>query len=446
MKKSLIYLASVATLFATACTSYEMDMPENPDQPEVGKPVPTQVIYEANPRFFATSDCLNALSNQLSRINSLGCDILWIMPVCEPGTDATSIGSPYCIKNYTAINPQYGTIADLKNLVDKAHGMGMTVILDWIANHTSFDNAWITEHPDWFIRDATGNIVSPQGWNDVAQLNWNDASVAPQIEAAMAEAMEFWVAQAGIDGFRCDYANGLPYAAWQAIIDQINAKYSGLMWLAETENTNYYNYGFDMIYDWNSAPTISSAFTGGKPSGVVQEGVSAWNLVPEGKSILRYAFNHDTASEQPIDSYYGSVDAIPAAYVCAAFLNGTPLIYSSMDATGLSGTQSFFNYTTLTFSDEITPVYAAINSAFKATADVRRGECADFSNTDVVCFTYSIPGQTLLVAVNTTGSEQNIVSPIELRNSTMTDLLTGSATQVPLEITLAPYGYTFLMN
>lgn len=440
MNKIASFIATVAA-FAAGCTSYEIDMPANPAEPVIGNEVSTNVIYQANPRFFGDNECLKGLTRQVSRIAGMECDILWVMPVYEPG-ELNGIGSPYCIRDFKAVNPRYGTMTDLKELVNTAHSSGMKVILDWVANHTAWDCSWITEHPDWYVKDAAGNIVSPSGWSDVAQLNFANADM----RAAMKDAMLFWVEQLGIDGYRCDYADGVPHDFWSDVITALRAKNSDMIMLAETANPDYYADGFDMIYDWNSSTTISSAFNGGKPADVVKEATEALAKVPDGKSILRYVFNHDVAAENNVATMFGAREGVPAAYVLASMLNGTPMIYSSMDVEGLSGKLSFFNYMTLDFSTSLSDEYKAINAAFKASAEVRRGELRDFSNSSVVCFTRAIPGHNLLVAVNTTGSEKSVKSPISLAGSAMTGLIDGKQVTVPVEISLEPYSYTILMN
>lgn len=441
MNKIASFIATVAAFAATGCTSYEIDMPANPAEPVIGNEVSTNVIYQANPRFFGDNECLKGLTRQVSRIAGMECDILWVMPVYEPG-ELNGIGSPYCIRDFKAVNPRYGTMTDLKELVNTAHSSGMKVILDWVANHTAWDCSWITEHPDWYVKDAAGNIVSPSGWSDVAQLNFANADM----RAAMKDAMLFWVEQLGIDGYRCDYADGVPHDFWSDVITALRAKNSDMIILAETANPDYYADGFDMIYDWNSSTTISAAFNGGKPADVVKEATEALAKVPDGKSILRYVFNHDVAAENNVATMFGAPEGVPAAYVLASMLNGTPMIYSSMDVEGLSGKLSFFNYMTLDFSTSLSDEYKAINAAFKASAEVRRGELRDFSNSSVVCFTRAIPGHNLLVAVNTTGSEKSVKSPISLAGSTMTGLIDGKQVTVPVEISLEPYSYTILMN
>ena len=441
MNKITSIIATVAALAATACTSYEIDMPANPEPPTVGREVSSNVIYQANPRFFGENECLKALTAQLDRISGMDCDILWVMPVYETG-ELNGIGSPYCVRDFKALNPRYGTSADLKELVASAQSKGMKVILDWVANHTAWDCPWITQHPDWYVKDAQGNIVSPSGWADVAQLDFSN----PDLRSAMKDAMLYWVNTYGIDGYRCDYADGVPHDFWSSVITDLKAIEPELIMLAETSDTACYADGFDMIYDWNSAPTISSVFKGGKPADTVKEAVSALDKVPDGKSILRYVFNHDVAAENNVATMYGSPEGVPAAYVVASMLNGTPMIYSSMDAEGLSGELSFFNYRTLDFSTALSDEYAAINEAFKASAEVRRGELTDYSNSSVVCFTRSIPGQTLLVAVNTTGNTQKVRTPIVLAGSTMKNILDGSSVDIPYEIEIGPYAYTIMMN
>lgn len=441
MNKIASFIATVAAFAATGCTSYEIDMPANPAEPVIGNEVSTNVIYQANPRFFGDNECLKGLTRQVSRIAGMECDILWVMPVYEPG-ELNGIGSPYCIRDFKAVNPRYGTMTDLKELVNTAHSSGMKVILDWVANHTAWDCSWITVHPDWYVRDAAGNIVSPSGWSDVAQLNFANADM----RAAMKDAMLFWVEQLGIDGYRCDYADGVPHDFWSDVITALRAKNSDMIMLAETANPDYYADGFDMIYDWNSSTTISSAFNGGKLADVVKEATEALAKVPDGKSILRYVFNHDVAADNNVATMFGAPEGVPAAYVLASMLNGTPMIYSSMDVEGLSGKLSFFNYLTLDFSTSLSDEYKAINAAFKASAEVRRGELRDFSNSSVVCFTRAIPGHNLLVAVNTTGSEKSVKSPISLAGSTMTGLIDGKRVTVPVEISLELYSYTILMN
>ena len=214
--KIATYMAGMALVLGS-CTSYEIDMPENPEPPTIGNEVSTNVIYQANPRFFGENNCLQGVTAQIPRISGMGCNILWVMPIFEQG-ELNSIGSPYCIKNFKGINSKYGSEADFTALVQADHGQGMNVILDWVANHTSWDHPWITQYPDRYQKDGNGNIVSPSGWADVAQLDFEN----PATREAMEDAMTYWVTQFGIDGFRCDFVDGVPHSFWSQVISYLN--------------------------------------------------------------------------------------------------------------------------------------------------------------------------------------------------------------------------------
>ncbi len=443
MKTNSIYgVLAALVLGGASCTSYEIDMPANPEPPVEGPEVSSSVIYQANPRFYGTEKCLQALTADVPAIAAMGADVLWVMPVCEPGSDALSIGSPYCIRDFKSVNSKYGTMADFTALVDAAHAAGMKVVLDWIANHTSWDNAWISEHPERYAKDASGNISSANGWTDVAQLNYSEPSTAE----AMTDAMMYWIEEGKIDGFRCDYADGVPHVFWKNFIDKARAVRPDFIMLAETNYADFYADGFDMIYDWGFSPAVSSAYTGGKVSDIFVKANDSWKKVPEGKGLLRYAFNHDTAAENNVATYFGAPAGTVGAYVLSAMLHGTPMIYSSMDVENLSGTLSFFNYRKLERSADLAARYTAINSAYKASAQVRRGTLKTYADSKVAAFTRSIPGQTLLVMVNTSGEERTVKTPIALAGSSMTDLLTGAAVTPDASLTLPPYGYIIYMN
>ncbi|MDE6576824.1 MAG: alpha-amylase [Muribaculaceae bacterium] len=440
LNKLSILLTGLALAFGS-CSSDNSDTPGGDEPSETGKEVSKNIVYQANPRFFGNNNCLNGITAQIPRISEMGCDILWIMPVYEQGS-LNSIGSPYCVRDYKAINSRYGSEEDFSNLVTAAHGKGMKVILDWVANHTAWDHPWILEHPDRYKKDANGNIVSPSGWNDVAQLDFSN----PATGEAMEDAMKYWVSKFGIDGFRCDYVEGVPHSFWSKVISDLKASNPEIIMLAESGKPEYYADGFTMIYDWNCPGAISGAFKGGKPANAVNEASEALATVPEGKSILRYVFNHDVAAENNVATMYGSWAAVPAAYVLASMLNGTPMIYSSMDAENMSGKLSFFDYKPLTFSQDLSRKYAAINEAFKESARVRGGKLRDFSNSSVACFMRSLGGHNLLVAVNTTADVQSIKTPIEIAGTSATELIEGTQMTLPIVMELQPYSYTIFMN
>ncbi|MCB0300864.1 MAG: alpha-amylase, partial [Calditrichaeota bacterium] len=172
-------------------------------------------IYEVNLRQFSESGTIAAFQESLPRLKEMGVKILWLMPIQPIGEKNRkgTLGSYYSIKNYTAVNPEFGTLADFKNMVRAAHESGMFVILDWVANHTAWDHPWVSEHPDWFTRDSSGNMQPPVAdWHDVVDLNYENHAM----RAAMLDAVKFWVREADVDGFRCDVAEMVPLDFWRA--------------------------------------------------------------------------------------------------------------------------------------------------------------------------------------------------------------------------------------
>ena len=212
MKKILI--VALLLVSALACGRGGQGIPAA-DSAAFVPPHPQDVVmYQVNPRNFAPSASFRAVGEHLDSIAELGANVVWFMPIFEIG-ELNSVNSPYCVKDYRSVNPEFGTVEDFKSLVRECHARDMAVIIDWVANHTSWDNAWIYEHPDWYTKGPDGEIISPEGtgWNDVADLNFDN----PEMCAAMIDAMRYWVEEVGVDGFRCDAADFVPFAAMRPI-------------------------------------------------------------------------------------------------------------------------------------------------------------------------------------------------------------------------------------
>ena len=205
-------------------------------------------IYEVNLRQFTESGKLKDFEKHLPRLKDLGVDILWFMPINPIGMKNRkgSLGSYYSVKDFKGFNPEFGTIEEWKNLVNKIHENKMYVIIDWVANHTSWDNAMITEHPEWFTKDSTGNIIPPvPDWKDVADLNYENK----ELWKYMIDAMAFWLKETDIDGFRCDVAGMVPVDFWNEARFQLDKIKPGFM-LAEDEGPVMHERAFDMTYSW----------------------------------------------------------------------------------------------------------------------------------------------------------------------------------------------------
>jgi len=204
-------------------------------------------IYEVNIRQYTPEGTFNAFSESLPRLKEMGVKILWIMPISPIGEENRkgTEGSYYSVKDFKAINPNFGTMADFKALVKKAHSMDMKVIVDWVTNHSAFDNVWTKDHKDWYNLDSIGGLQPPQGtdWWDVADLNYDNMDM----RAGMIDAMQFWIREADIDGYRCDVAEMVPMDFWTACIDSLEKTKPGIFMLAEGENPDLHK-AFDMTY------------------------------------------------------------------------------------------------------------------------------------------------------------------------------------------------------
>jgi len=218
-------------------------------------------IYEVNTRQYTPEGTFAAFQKQLPRLKEMGVDIIWMMPINPIGVKNRkgSLGSYYSISDYKAINPEYGTEADFKNLVTEAHKLGMHVIVDWVANHTSWDNVWMKDHSDWYTKDSLGNIIIPKGtdWHDTADLNYDK----PELRKAMIDAMSYWVKNTDIDGFRCDVAGMIPISFWIHARKAIDELKPNCFFLAEAGEP-LQHMAFDMTYDWPLKDTINAIAKG----------------------------------------------------------------------------------------------------------------------------------------------------------------------------------------
>ena len=439
LTNTIFILLTALLLGAVSCTEKQGDENKpvrNPNE----KPDASYVFYEANPRVFATSNQLNAINARLEDIKDLGVDVIWLMPICEQGK-LKAIGSPYCIKDFKKVHPQYGTLDDLKALVKKAHDLGMKVILDWIANHTSWDNPW-TENKGWHTTDEAGNIISPPGfnWTDVADLNFNNADM----RAAMKDAMSFWVTEAGVDGFRCDYAEGVPQDFWKDALQHLRTLDEDIILLAEGDKSWLYEVGFDIMYAWSFPNAIEKVFNGNSGAASIFESFNNdMKDVPEGKMRMRYIINHDTASEKSPISRYGGERGSMAAFVLTTMLEGCPLIYSSQEV-GYSKSLSFFNNNVMKWDSNkaYTDEYIKVMEAFNSTRDVRVNNPV-FANTgNIAKMTYKNSiDEVFVVIVNTKNEKATVKVPLDIVGKEVTDLMTGKTVVPQASIDMEPYQY-----
>ena len=306
-------------------------------------------IYEVNVRQFTPEGTLAAFEAHLPRLQALGVGILWFMPIQPIGVKNRkgTLGSYYSIRDYTAVNPEFGTAADFRRVVDKAHALGLKVIIDWVANHTAWDHAWVHQHPEWYQRNAQGEIhpytyrpspeTEPEYWWDVIGLDYGRPTLWP----AMMDAMAHWVREADIDGFRCDVASLVPTPFWEqarTALDRIKPMFM----LAESDAPELHRRAFDMSYDWTLFDVLKKIARGqGRASDLHAWWERRQALYPADAYRMTFTANHDSNSWQGSDaSLFGP--AWQGMAVLAATLPGMPLLYGGQEA-GLNRQLAFFD-------------------------------------------------------------------------------------------------------
>jgi len=306
----------------------------NTDPAQYGTPfagvpaAPDAVIYQVNMRSFSSSRNFQGVIARLDSIKSLGVNVIYLMPVHPVGQEK-SVNSPYCVKDYKAVNPEFGTLDDLRSLITGAHNRGMAVILDWVANHTAWDNSWIS-NTSWYVKNSSGVIQSPNGWNDVAQLNFSNF----EMRKAMIKAMKYWVYTANCDGFRCDYADGPPADFWKQAIDTLrNIKTHKLLMLAEGTRTDHFSSGFNYTFGFRFYEQLKNVYSKNQPATNINNlNTSEYTGAADENRVVRYTTNHDVNSSDgtPLDLFGGNQGSM-AAFVVAAYMKSVPMIYKGQE-------------------------------------------------------------------------------------------------------------------
>jgi len=427
-------------------TSTTPSLPAQYGTPFTGVPDPRDVsIYQVNMRAFSATHDFQGVINRLDQIKALGVNVIYLMPVYPVGV-YKSVNSPYCIRSLDSVGSEFGTLSDLRNLVDGAHSRNMAVILDWVVNQTSWDHPWITQHPDWYLRDGSGNIEALAGYSDVAALNFSSTAM----RSAMILAMESWVFRANIDGFRCDYADNPPIDFWQQTIDTLrNITSHQLLLLAEgTRSANYgagFNYNFGFQFYGNLQPILQ-----GSPVTLIDASDSIEYVGATGtQQIVRYLTNHD------VDGTDGApvtrLDGIPgstAAFVVVAYRKGVPFVYNGTEVA--FPTPIVFPFTSVTIDWTINPgvtaAYSQIIAFRNSSIAIRRGTLTSYDNNDVCAFTKTSGDSSAAVLVNLRNATITYPVPAALVGTAWTNAWDGTAVNLGTTVVLAPYQYMVLRN
>ena len=285
-------------------------------------------FYEVNVRQYTPEGTFKAFEQHLPRLKDMGVEILWMMPIHPIGVEKRkgTLGSYYSIKNHRAINPEFGTEEDFKDLVIKVHSLGMKIIIDWVANHTSWDNVWTQTNPEFYVKDGEGNFIAPYDWGDVIQLDHNNGNE----QDAMIDAMKYWIENFVIDGFRADLAHLTPLSFWIKARQYLTALKKDLIWLAETENINYHE-AFDISYTWKWMHATQQFVTGEKTLCYCIKVLSDYKKDFDDKDLrLFFTSNHDENSWN--GSEYDKYGIFASAWAVFSILYASvPLIYSGQE-------------------------------------------------------------------------------------------------------------------
>ncbi|MBM4171552.1 MAG: alpha-amylase [Ignavibacteria bacterium] len=337
-------LISFLYLFITGCGTNLLEIKNSSNQFSAPEWSRNSSIYEVNVRQYSKEGTFKKFAESLPRLKEMGIDILWFMPIHPIGkvNRKGSLGSYYSVQDYKSINPEFGTLEDFKSVVDQAHDLGMYVIIDWVANHTSWDNVWAKANPDFYTKNSSGNFISPYDWTDVIQLDYNNRD----LWTAMTNAMKYWVDECGIDGFRCDVAAMVPLEFWKYTRPQLE-KNKKLFMLAEAHEPEMHE-AFDMTYNWQLKDLFVEIAAGKKNAEhLAQYFERELNEYPTNAYRMTFTTNHDENSWNGTDQERFK-NYTECFSVLSCLVNGMPLIYSGMEG-GLNKRLKFFDKDTITW-------------------------------------------------------------------------------------------------
>ncbi len=456
MKKVLkFYLAVFISVAMVHCTYTTAKSQTKSEHSIYKKSVPewtkNLTIYEVNLRQYSKSGSFKDFEKHLPQLKEMGVGILWFMPVNPIGVKNRkgTMGSYYSVSDYLGINPEHGTLQDFKDMVKKCHDMGFYVIIDWVANHTAWDNNLITSHPEWYKHDSTGNIIPPVAdWSDVAGLNYNN----PGLHRYMIDAFKFWLKETGIDGFRCDVAGMVPVEFWNEARPALDSIKPVFM-LAECEEPAYHDKAFDMTYTWNFH-FLAADIAQGKKTVLSLDTL----LLKESKTYpleayrMYFTSNHDenTWAGTAYEKFGGGVKTYA---VLTFMLPGMPLIYSGQEA-GLNKRLKFFEKDTIEWKkDEFFDFYKTLIALKKSNKALWNGTYGGkmvrintTDDKDVFAFYRQKDGDEVVVILNLTKNSADI----KLQNCPVSGTYTDVFRQKQVEIAnnssfnLKPWEYIVL--
>jgi glycosidase len=369
-------------------------------------------IYEVNVRQYTKEGTFNAFAKHLKRLKAMGVETLWFMPI-NPISKLDrkgTLGSYYAVSDYTASNPEFGTLPDWKNLVKKIHALGMKVIIDWVPNHTGADHRWVTDHPDFFIKDSSGKPAVPFDWTDTRQLDYSNMVM----QDSMIAAMKYWLVNTGIDGFRQDVAWNVPASFWSRCITSLKKINSNIYWLAEGDKSYLHPSGFDATYPWEMFHKMVEVAAGERPAFALDSIRNKFDtMYPKYAQFLYFTSNHDENSWNKSDygTFPGASHA-PFAVFTQTMDKSMPLIYSGQEEPVLRKLE-FFEKDPIEFKEyKRAKFYKTLlalrkrNAALASDAAFKKVVAGD--EKALYAYTKSKAGKKIFVILNLSATEQTV--------------------------------------
>lgn len=421
--------------------------------PQYGKPfkgVPDRrdvMLYQVNTRAFSKTGNFAGVTQRLNAIKDLGVNVIYLMPIYPVGK-LKGANSPYATMNYDEVGKEFGTLADLRKLVDEAHKRKIAVMLDIVANHTSWDHPWI-EKPGYYLRDSVGKIKYPETWRDVAQLDFRNQ----ELRLSLIHTMKSWVYKANIDGFRCDYADGPPLDFWKQVNDSLKTiKTHKLLMLAEGSSPKYLTAGFDYFFGFNYFGNMKSIFNKNKSVKSIDTlNERDYKDAEVGQAVVRYLTNHDVNGSDgtPLELFGGKKGSM-AAFVVTAYMKGIPMIYNGQEiGTPFRLTFPFtgksIDWSLEDANSDVLAEYKKIVAYWNKSTTLRRGIMVSYSSDDVCVFSKILNGKQVLVFSNLRNKPVEYSLPATLAGK-WKGAFDGSKTNLAKVIKLEPYQYMVLQK
>jgi alpha-amylase len=478
-------IAALILIFVSSCREKPaavQTVTETWEKPRVPDWHKNATIYEVNLRHYTKENTFKSFEAQIPRLKEMGIDILWFMPINPVSVKNRKgeLGSPYSIGDYYKTNPDYGTLDDFKSMVKAIHDAGMHIIIDWVPNHTGWDNPWITEHPDWYTHDKDGNIIDPidyntgksWGWTDVADLNFDNK----EMRIGMINALKYWINETGIDGFRMDVAHGVPVDFWAQCADSLY-KIKPLFMLSEGEVPDIVNNGtFIADYGWEMHHTLNEIAATQGASRIKRANVEQGNVKEGEKAIIQktaldidtilakkanqyqkgyqmqFTSNHDENSWA--DTEFARMgDGHLAFAVLTATFNGFPLVYTGQES-AMDKKLEFFKKDEIPWGDyKYAPFYKTLFDLKHRNKALWNGsyggplvKIKTGNDANIFAFTREKDGDKVLVIINLSSKDQK--GNIQGAAGSYTDVFTATKQewQDGDSISLKPWEYKVYSN